>query len=222
MTTRFSANLPAVSENHVAGDRMGWETISSETHFTDAHLQVVSAEVRTPAHSTSRRWTIVHRKAAVVIAPMTRDGKLILIRQERIPIREVIWELPAGQIDNGGVADPDHNLPHPAIEAVALRELREETGYKLIEGGQLIPLGHFFSSPGFTDERGYFFLARPVQLGADGHARNASESILDCRSFGTEELSRMIRENEIRDANTLSICARLVAHGYLTLDSQSS
>jgi 8-oxo-dGTP pyrophosphatase MutT (NUDIX family) len=105
---------------------------------------------------------------------------------------------------------------------VALRELQEETGLELAEDGELIALGHYFSSPGFTDERGYFFLARPVQASAAGRAYNASESILDCRSFSAQELNRMIRENEIRDANTLSICARLVACGYFSLDARSS
>ena len=57
--------------------------------------------VQTPARSKPRAWTIVCRKAAVIIAPMTRDGKLLLIKQERIPIRDSIWEVPAGQIDDG-------------------------------------------------------------------------------------------------------------------------
>ena len=194
----------------------GWLILSSETRFENAHLKVVDVEMRTPAHLTPRPWTIVRRKAAVVIAPMTGEGKLVLIRQERLPIREQIWEMPAGQIDE--TPEPDQR----STEAVALRELREETGLELAEDGELIPLGHYFSSPGFTDERGYFFLARPVQASAAGHAHDVSESILDCRSFTAQELNRMIRENEIRDANTLSICARLVACGYLSLDARSS
>ena len=50
----------------------------------------------------------MHRKAAVIIAPMTRDGRIVLIRQERIPVRAAIWEMPSGQLDNAvaGVADP--------------------------------------------------------------------------------------------------------------------
>ena len=154
---------------------------------------------------------MVRRKRAVVIAPMTAQGKIILIRQERIPIRAAIWEMPAGQIDDAGELDPG------AIEAVALRELREETGFELAEGGELISLGDYFTSPGFTDERGYFFLARPVQPGAEGHTSDESESILDCRAFSAQELGRMIDTNEIRDANTLGLCARLVARGLLSL-----
>jgi hypothetical protein len=43
------------------------------------------------------------------------------------------------------------------------------------------------------------------------------ESILDCRGFAPAELRQMIRENVIRDANTLSICARLAVRGFLEL-----
>ena len=145
---------------------------------------------------------------------MTRDGKIVLIRQERIPVRSALWEMPSGQIDAvagggdpGGVAE--------TIEQVALRELREESGYQLTMDGKLIALGNYFSSPGFTDERGYFFLARPVEAIAD-YVRDETESILDCRPFTVPEIRRMIAGNEIRDANTLGCCARLAAHGFLS------
>ncbi len=182
-----------------------WQTVSSERHFANAHLEVVTDHVQTPTRAQPRAWTIVHRKAAVVVAPMTQEGKIVLIRQERIPIHEAIWEMPSGQIDN-------HNANQVEIKQVALRELREEAGYELAEEGELIALGHYFSSPGFTDERGYFFLARPV-VACPNYVRDESESILDCRAFTISEIRGMIAENEIRDANTLSLLARLWARG---------
>src|SRR5205809_7397138 len=129
-----------------------WKTISSERHFADRNLEVAMDRVQTPARPDPRAWTIVHRKPAVVIAAMTRDGKIVLIRQERIPIRQAIWEMPSGQIDNGltGDAGPAHRTSK-AIEEVALRELREEAGYELTQDGELIAFGYYFSSPGFTD-----------------------------------------------------------------------
>jgi 8-oxo-dGTP pyrophosphatase MutT (NUDIX family) len=187
-----------------------WKTISSERHFADRNLQVVTDRVQTPARPDPRAWTIVHRKPAVVIAPMTRGGKIILIRQERIPIRQAIWEMPSGQIDH-------RNADEIEIKDTALREVREEAGYELAPDGELISLGYYFSSPGFTDERGYFFLARPVQPCAEGPDRDEGESILDCHPFAVEEIRRMIAENEIRDANTLGICAVLAARGFLSL-----
>jgi len=190
-----------------------WKTISSERHFANRNLEVVTDRVQTPARPDPRAWTIVHRKPAVVVAPMTRDEKIILIRQERIPIEQAIWEMPSGQIDDRS-SDPE-NIKH-----VALRELREETGYELVPNGELISLGYFFSSPGFTDERGYFFLARPVQPCAEGPDREEGESILDCNGFTSAEIRRMIADNEIRDANTLGICATLAARGLLSLASR--
>jgi len=187
-----------------------WKTISSEQHFRNPNLEVVTDRVQSPARPEPREWTIVRRKAAVVVAPMTRDGKIILIRQERIPIRQAIWEMPSGQID-------DQNADQREIKNVALRELREETGYELATDGELVPLGHYFSSPGFTDERGYLFLARSIQPCPGGPDREEAESILDCRQFSVAEIRRMIANNEICDANTLGICATLAARGLLPL-----
>ena len=190
-----------------------WETVSTTSHWADNHLAVATESVRTPSHQEARPWTIVHRKAAVVIAPMTHDGKFLLIRQERVPIRATIWEMPAGQIDDN--VEPDQIQ----IEAVARRELHEETGYELGPDGQLIALGHFFTSPGFTDEHCYLFLARSVRPAAI-HTPEEGEGIVECRVFTAQELSRMIAENEIRDSNTLSICARLLACGFLSFSTR--
>jgi ADP-ribose diphosphatase len=206
------ATLSGVKQTKLVADNDGWKTISSDCHFTSAHLEVATDQVQTPTRSTPKSWTIVHRKAAVIVAPMTADGKIVLIRQERIPIRSAIWEIVGGQIDN-------HEVDEDEIKNVALRELREEAGYELARDGELIALGHYFSSPGFTDERGYFFLARPIKRCAQGDAQDDTESILDCREFSVLEIRRMIAENEIRDANTLGICARLAARGFISLDA---
>ena len=196
--------------SNLVRDGDGWETKSRNTRYIDDHLEVATEDVKTPSHAQPKSWTTVYRKPAVVIAAMTDDGKLLLVRQERIPIRRVIWEMPAGQIDESG------GPTQSEIEATALRELREEAGYVLAEGGELILLGDFFTSPGFTDERGYFLLARPVEPSPAG--RDAGELILDCRGFTAAEVRHMIAENEIRDANTLGICARLAARGFLALN----
>jgi len=182
---------------------VSWETISSETKFENAHLAVAIERVRTPTRE--RSWTTVHRKMAVVIAAITAESKIVLINQERVPIRATIWEMPAGQIDRPA------DEPGKEAREVALRELREETGYELAPGGELIGLGDFFSSPGFTDEREFLFAAKPVRGSPNGHAQGEGETIHDCREFSPLEIQGMIADNTIRDANTLSAWARLLA-----------
>ena len=191
-------------------DRDGWKTLSSEKNFSNSHLEVVTEIVQTPSKPQAKTYTTIRRKPAVVIAPVTTDGRFLLIKEERIPIRSAIWSMPAGQIDGEG------ELDEKEIESVALRELHEETGYDLSPGGEVVGLGYFFSSAGLTDEHCYFFLVRPVQK-ADVHNREEGEAILECRAFTVPEIRRMITENEIRDSNTLAICARLAARGLISL-----
>ncbi len=209
---RFSPRHPylaRVQKSNLVRDGDGWETVGSETHFQTPHLTVATDEVRTPSQPAPHKWAVVHRKPAVVIAPLTAEGKFVLIREERIPIRAAIWSFPAGQIDDS--LEPGDE----AVRGVARRELREETGYELTLAAELISLGYYFSSPGFTDELCYFFLARPVQKSAGGAAHDETEAIVDCREFSPDVLRQMIAENQIRDANTLSLWARLVARGEL-------
>jgi 8-oxo-dGTP pyrophosphatase MutT (NUDIX family) len=187
----------------------GWSTLSADLQYANPYLQVFLTTVRTPTRPAGALWTVVHRKAAAVVAPMTPDGCLLLIRQERIPIRAALWEFPAGQIDS-----PTQN-DDAAIRATALRELREESGYELPPTGELIPMGCFYSSPGFTDEHSYLFLARGVVPSPHGPEHDANEAIAECRPFTPAEIRRMIAENEIRDANTLSTFARLTVLGLI-------
>ena len=194
-------------------DGDGWQTLGEELHYSSPHLSVATHTLltptrRNPAHPA--HWTVAHRKAAVVVAPLTADGgNFVLVRQERIPIRASLWEFPAGQIDEDKVG-----LDNTAvIEETARRELREETGYELPAAGQLVALGIFFTSQGFTDEHNHLCLARGVVLSPRGSEHGEHEAITDCRTVSPAELREMIAEGEIRDGNTLSLYARLCARG---------
>ena len=191
--------------HHFIADSAGWRTLADETLFANPYIEVHRPTVTSPTRAEPFTWTVTHRKRAVVIAPLTPDGKLVLVRQERVPIRATIWEFPAGQIDDN--AEPD------AIPATGLRELREESGYELAPDGELIALGHFFPSAGFTDEHSHLLLARGVVPSPHGHAHDSAEAITECRAFTREEFRAMIASGEIRDANTLAAFARLVAMG---------
>ena len=190
-------------------DGGGWELLGEETKYSNPYPQVKEVQIRTPARRQGCSWTVVHRKGASVVAPVTANGDFLLIRQERVPIRSIIWEFPAGQIDVGTGHDAQ------TIRDTALRELREEAGYELAPGGELISLGHFFSSCGFTDEHSHLFLARPVIPSSHGQAPDEHEAITECGIFSPAQLRAMIAGGEIRDANTLSAFARLCAIGLI-------
>jgi ADP-ribose pyrophosphatase len=188
-------------------DEAGWQTQGDETLFANPYLEIHRPTVTSPTRAEPFTWTVCHRKSAVVVAPITAEGSLLLVRQERVPIRATIWEFPAGQIDD--TSDPD------AIRATGLRELQEESGHTLAPDGEIISLGHYFPSSGFTDEHSHLLLARPVVPAAGGAKPDAAESITDCRAFSVQEIRAMIASGEICDANTLVTFARMVALGHV-------
>jgi ADP-ribose pyrophosphatase len=188
-------------------DTDGWRTLSTEVQHANPHVEVHRVIVESPTRATPFPWTVCHRKAGVVIVPMTAAGEFVLVREERVPIRTTIWAFPAGQIDDS--EEPD------AIRATGLRELREEAGHLLAPGGEVVSLGHFFPSPGFTDEHSYLLLVRPVVPSPDGAQPDTNEGILGCRAFSHNALRAMIASGEIGDANTLAAFSRLTAMGLL-------
>ena len=203
----YTSSFDQGAISSVVRDADGWETVSAEVRYAGPFLQVNLEQVRSPMRSEPFPWTVVRRKVGSAVAPMTSDGRFILIRQERVPIRATLWEFPAGQVDCDGAPDEE------AIRAAAVRELREETGCQLIPGGELIPLGYYFSSQGFTDEHCFLFLARHVVPAPEGPKHDSGEAIAETRAFTLEELREMIAGNVIRDANTLSAFARMCALG---------
>ncbi len=186
-------------------DGDGWTTVGDEISFANPHLEVHHVTVTSPTRPEPFTWSVCHRKAAVVIVAQDEEGRFIMVRQERVPIRATIWEFPAGQIDEA----TDHD--EAAIRETGIRELREESGYEPGPGATVESLGHFFPSCGFTDEHSHFIHVRPVVPHPQGHEHDESEAITECRAFSHEELRAMIASGEVRDANTLAAYARLSA-----------
>jgi ADP-ribose pyrophosphatase len=185
----------------------GWHLLETHTLFQNPHVEVRQEKVAIAG--TTKEWTVVRRKKAVVICPMTEEGRFVLIHEARIPVQKWLWEFPAGQVDES--ANPDLST----LKETALRELAEESGYELTATGELIDLGHYYASPGFTDEQQRLFLARPVRLHGSGARVERSETIAEAREFTLAQLRSMIAENIIQDANTLALFARLCARGLI-------
>jgi ADP-ribose pyrophosphatase len=186
-----------------------WQILEINSLFKNPHVEVLHERVILPGEVRIRDWTVVRRKQAVVIAPVTSEGNFVLVHQARIPVRKILWEFPAGQIDDS--LTPEMEL----IRQTALREMTEEAGYSLAPDGELTYLGHYYSSQGFCDETPHLFLARPVQPTGYGNRPDESESIVECREFSLNDLRSMIADSVIQDANTLALFARLSAKRFI-------
>jgi len=92
-------------------------------------------------HATE--MAIVRHRPSVVLIPVRDDGQIVMIRQYRHALKRDLWELPAGNVDDG-------ELP----EAAAARECEEEIGQV---PARVERLGAFYPTPGYCDEEMIFF-----------------------------------------------------------------
>jgi 8-oxo-dGTP pyrophosphatase MutT (NUDIX family) len=188
-------------------DHAGWEKLPGQMVYEGPYVQIEECSFLTPGRTEAPvPWTVAYRKSAVAVAPITADGRFILIRQERLPVMRSLWEFPAGQIDEVET--------HESILDTVHRELGEEAGCELAPGAELVPLGWFFGSQGFTSEHVYLFAAKPVSLVRQPQSVGG-ELIQEVRLVTKEELREMVATHIIQDALTLALFARLSAAGLL-------
>jgi 8-oxo-dGTP pyrophosphatase MutT (NUDIX family) len=118
--------------------------VSSEPIFDGEIVRLRISEYVRPSGLRVRREVLDHH-GAVVIVPIEEDH-LLLVRQPREAVGEIMLELPAGKLDRPG------EDPHEA----AVRELAEEVGR---EAGLWTYLGGFYTAPAMLTEFIHLYLA---------------------------------------------------------------
>lgn len=135
----------------------------------------------------TQRFEVLYHPGAAAVLPFLDDDRVLMLRQYRHPIRDWMWEIPAGKLDPG----EDH-------AACVVRELEEETGYR---AGRIECMGDVLTAPGFTDERIRLYTAHDLRPGTID--RGPGEQI-EMHEMAFDEVLAMIRRGEIVDAKTIA------------------
>lgn len=133
-----------------------------------------------------KRMEYVKHPGAVVILPMLNDQTIIMIRNYRFAVDEILWELPAGTLEPG----------EEPIET-AKRELIEETGYR---AASMHKMTSFYTSPGICNEKMYAFLAKDLNF--VGQNLDEDEEIT-VEKMTVKDVLDLVKKGEIRDGKTL-------------------
>lgn len=146
--------------------------------------------VRLPDGSEAVREYVRH-PGAVMIIPLIPDEagemRVVLERQYRYPVKQVMIEFPAGKID-----------PGEDVLACARRELQEETGYRATEWARAGVLHPVIS---YSTEFIEVWCARGLTLGE----RHLDEGeFLDVFTATPAELLQWCRDGQVTDAKTLT------------------
>ena len=166
-------------------------TVSSRRIFDG---KILSLRVDTVALSSGIEATreVIEHGPAVAIVAVDDRGNVHLVRQYRKAVGDSLLEVPAGRMERG--EDP--------AEA-AHRELGEETG---LEAGKLDFLGSYFTTPGFTDEEMYAFLATDLR---EGEAHPDEDEEVERVIMPLEQAVKMVNNGDLQDGK--SIAALLIA-----------
>jgi ADP-ribose pyrophosphatase len=129
---------------------------------------------------------IVQHGGSAVMMPVDDRGRILLVRQYRLPARQYLWELPAGRVDEG-------ETPLKA----AKRELVEETGYRAKHWDKIAV---FYPSPGFLAEKMTIFRATGL---TEGSSTPMEDERIETRWFTPRELKSWLDAGKIIDAKTM-------------------
>ncbi|MDH3975781.1 MAG: NUDIX hydrolase [Deltaproteobacteria bacterium] len=128
---------------------------------------------------------IIRHPGGACALPLHDNGDVTLVRQFRHAVGGLVWEVPAGRIDDG--EDP---------QLAAERELKEETG---IAAGRLEKLGEFIPTPGFCSEIVHLYLARDLK---DCEQALEDDEYLEVVRLPFDEAMKMVESGEITDGKT--------------------
>ncbi|MFI6684704.1 NUDIX domain-containing protein [Streptomyces sp. NPDC050485] len=173
-----------------------WQVVASATPFTGNKTSVRTDDVVMPDGSVHRRDYQVHPGSVAVLA-LDDEGRVLVLRQYRHPVRHKLWEIPAGLLDV-----PGENPLH-----AAQRELYEEAHVK---AEQWQVLTDVYTSPGGCDEAVRIFLARDISE-ADGERFEVAEEEADM------ELARVPLGDLVRGVLAGELHNNCLAVGVLSL-----
>ena len=175
-----------------------WKCLESETVFTNKWLRLQIDRVELP-DGQPYDYTVIHLFADGVAVLLFDDrNHLLLEREYRYPINEIIWQLPGG-------------LVHPGEEPLAAiqRELAEETGYVAREWEYL---GFFWDNPALSSMKVHIFLARQANKSMNEHRDQAEFLEVEWRSW--DWVKSAVRSGEIKERVLLSALGMLMARGW--------
>lgn len=135
--------------------------------------------------------TLCPRSAAAIVLPVLPDGRLVIVKEYRYPLRRYLLSLPGGYIDDGETA-----------EEAALREMREEVGLSCDE---MMLLGKTYPYAGISDQCIYYLTANHC-VKTHSLQHEASE-LITTEAWELKELVQALRmPSELEVDGNLTTC----------------
>ncbi|MEK7481460.1 MAG: NUDIX hydrolase [Patescibacteria group bacterium] len=154
-------------------------------------LALVEQRFRHPGTGKAVPFISFTRQDGVTVVPLTTDGEIVLVRQFKQAVRDLILEAPGGALKPG--EDP--------VEA-ARRELRQETGFEAATVVRTSPRVGFLISP----RRSPSIFHTCIATGCRFHGKqrlDRREDAIEVRTYTMSEIWQLIKNGEIHSEETV-------------------
>jgi ADP-ribose pyrophosphatase len=178
-----------------------WKLVSRQDAFRNRWLHVTLDTLQLPNGQAYEYTTILRAQVGVAAAVLDPHGRLLLEREYRPPVGEVIYQVP------GGLAEPGED-PVQCIR----RELREETG---LLADRFRYLGVFWNNPATSNGRCLLYLTRSAR--PSGQLRRDASEFIEWDWYDLDWVKARILDGTIKDR--VVICA--LAYLWLTAEIES-
>ena len=163
-------------------------TKSSKKVYTCHFMTLYEDQVELHDGKVTERIFIDHPGAAAVL-PILKDGRIILTKQFRYPIKDISIEIPAGKKDD----------VHEKPLTCAKRELEEETGYGSNHFEHLLT---FYTCLGYSNEVIDIFIAYDCE-GIKHPKSQDEDEYVENLIVTLDEAEKMLKNQDIKDAKTI-------------------
>lgn len=170
-----------------------WKTLDSQKGPDLIIFKTRYDQVQNPRNNTKMKAVVLESDDAVNVVAITKEHKVVLVKQYRFGIGKVTIEIPGGFIDKG-----ETDL------IAAQRELSEETGFT---SPQWKPLGKIESNPAFVNSYVYHWLATDVE--PKTQLKLDEGEAIEIVEMNLEEIKQHIQNGSIAHPHTLSALARV-------------
>jgi len=185
-------------------DPVIWRAQSTRVAFQNRWLTVEIDDVALPNGTGYEYTRLVPSAPGVGVFGFNKSGDILLEREYRHGVGEVIWQIP------GGLMDPAEDR-----QAAGLRELREETGFApaQVTDETVRYLGCVWDNPAFGPMRSYLYAAWGLEPTAT--AKRDPEEFVTLHWVSPAWLKEAVRTGEIQDRVVVAGVGYLLLNGWL-------
>lgn len=185
-------------------DPAPWQTLESKPAYRSRWAGITVDTVLLPTGASYEYTRIERAGIGVGVIGFNAAGELLLEREYRHGVHEVVWQIP------GGLINEDEEL-----QAAGLRELHEETGYApaVVNDETVRYLGAVWDNPGMGTAISHIYRVKGLELAGDTHPDQSE--LVALHWVKPQWIKEAVASGEIRDRVVVAAVAYLLLAGEL-------